>query len=401
MTVDSEKSAHADIEYIGHTVVASERENAIINVLRYHNASRSIVFCGTRENVKHLTSRLANRGFSTVALSGEFTQAERSHALQSIRDGRAKVCVATDVAARGIDLPELDLVIHADLPTNPETLLHRSGRTGRAGRKGVCTLIVTSNRRRNAERLVRFAKVGISWKGAPNASDIANLDNERIRQSPFLTDTLEVDEQKFAHALLETHSAEQIAAAFYRLSRSALPAAEDLSEVAEQQQKQASLRSDFENGQWFSISAGRNQRAEPRWLLPVICRSGDIDRNSVGAISIRETETLFEIHPDKVDAYKQLVSEQGCVERALTIKFVGSSPDKAGGGRPGGGYKGGKSDGPSRPRNKNKQRRPGDFSSNKPRSPQDPAEKKFAKRKKDKGKASGGKPKSRKAPDKA
>jgi ATP-dependent RNA helicase DeaD len=64
-----------------------------------------------------------------------------------MRDGRARVCVATDVAARGIDLPNLELVIHADLPTNPETLLHRSGRTGRAGRKGLCSAVIVPTSR--------------------------------------------------------------------------------------------------------------------------------------------------------------------------------------------------------------------------------------------------------------
>ncbi len=70
-----------------------------------------------------------------------------------MRAGRARVGVCTDVAARGLDLPELDLVVHADLPTNPETLLHRSGRTGRAGRKGVCVLIVPHPKRRRAEQV--------------------------------------------------------------------------------------------------------------------------------------------------------------------------------------------------------------------------------------------------------
>ena len=81
-------------------------------MLLLHNDSNTIVFCHTRESVKHLTARLANRGFPVVALSGELTQAERSNALQAMRDGRARVCVATDVEARGIDQPKLDLVIH-------------------------------------------------------------------------------------------------------------------------------------------------------------------------------------------------------------------------------------------------------------------------------------------------
>ncbi|MBR0344821.1 MAG: DEAD/DEAH box helicase, partial [Rudaea sp.] len=133
---------HADIEYQLMLVRRDEREHAVINTLLDSDSASALVFCHTREAVRHLTARLANRGFSVVSLSGEMAQSERSNALQSMRDGRAHVCVATDVAARGIDLPNLDLVIHADVPSNPATLLHRSGRTGRAGRKGVCVLIV-------------------------------------------------------------------------------------------------------------------------------------------------------------------------------------------------------------------------------------------------------------------
>ena len=84
---------------------------------------------------------LLERGFAAVTLSGELSQNERNHALQALRDHRARVCVATDVAARGLDLPNLGLVIHADLPSDPQVLQHRSGRTGRAGRKGVSILL--------------------------------------------------------------------------------------------------------------------------------------------------------------------------------------------------------------------------------------------------------------------
>ncbi len=103
--------------------------------------------------------RCSERGFSVVALSGELTQNERTLALQALRDGRARVCVATDVAARGIDLPNLDLVIHADIPNDPEVMQHRSGRTGRAGRKGVSVLLVPPARKRRAEVLLNLAGI--------------------------------------------------------------------------------------------------------------------------------------------------------------------------------------------------------------------------------------------------
>ena len=144
-------------------VAPGEIENAVVNVLRFHEMRATLVFCATREAVKRMHARLLERGFSAVALSGELTQSERTQALQALRDGRARVLVATDVAARGLDLPDLALVIHADLPNDRETLLHRSGRTGRAGKKGLCTLIVPFNRRRKAEVLLGAARVKVTW----------------------------------------------------------------------------------------------------------------------------------------------------------------------------------------------------------------------------------------------
>ena len=101
----AETLVELDIEYRALNVHPRDTENAIINVLRYFEAQCALVFCATRATVNHMTSRFANRGFSVVALSGELSQNERSHALQAMRDGRARVCIATDVAARGIDLP--------------------------------------------------------------------------------------------------------------------------------------------------------------------------------------------------------------------------------------------------------------------------------------------------------
>lgn len=92
----------------------------MVNLLRLHEAEVAILFCATRDNVRHLHASLVERGFSAVALSGEHSQNERNHALQALRDGRARVCVATDVAARGIDLPGLTLVIHVEIPAMPK-----------------------------------------------------------------------------------------------------------------------------------------------------------------------------------------------------------------------------------------------------------------------------------------
>ena len=206
----AEAKQHLDITYRALTVASPDKENAIINVLRYYNAKNAIVFGDTRVAVNRMTQRFNNRGFSVVALSGELSQAERSNALQALRDGRAKVCIATDVAARGLDLPDLDLVIHADVPRNREALLHRSGRTGRAGRKGVSALIIAPNRRRNAERLLRDAKITADWGEAPSADMIIEKDNERLLANMTLDGDVTEEERTMVARLLKAHSPEHL-----------------------------------------------------------------------------------------------------------------------------------------------------------------------------------------------
>jgi ATP-dependent RNA helicase DeaD len=302
----SAREAHADIDYRAVAVAPADIQHAVVNILRFHEAKGAMVFCATRENVRRLSATLTERGFSAVTLSGELSQNERNHALQALRDRRARVCIATDVAARGIDLPGLELVIHAELPINPETLQHRSGRTGRAGKKGTCVLITPYTRRRHAERLLRAANVNATWDKVPSPEDIYARDQERLVDSLTVGDISEED-LEVARKLLETLSAEQLAAAFVRSQRQSLPAPEELIDASpmargakdydgrEQATREQGPRPGFEETAWFRMNVGRNANADPRWLLPLICRRGHITKRDVGAIRIFADETRFEI----------------------------------------------------------------------------------------------------------
>lgn len=287
---------HADIDYQALRVAARDGENAIINVLRYHEAPNAIVFCNTRAMVNRLTTRLSNRGFPVVALSGELSQSERGHALQSMRDGRARVCVATDVAARGIDLPNLDLVIHAELPSNQETLLHRSGRTGRAGRKGTSALIVPPASRRKADRLLGWAKVRATWANAPSAEDVRAQDRARMLSAEDWNEpTSDADQEDLAE-LTARFSPEQLAAGYLRLFRAKHAAPEELSDVDAPE----APRPAFGPSRWYSLPCGRAAGAEPRRLLPLLSKLGGLGRDDVGAIRMRDDFTLIEIRESAV-----------------------------------------------------------------------------------------------------
>ncbi|WP_282009790.1 DEAD/DEAH box helicase, partial [Brevundimonas aveniformis] len=297
---------HGDIEYRAMRIAPNEVEHAVVNVLRFFEAPGALVFCSTRDAVRHLQSSLLERGFNSVALSGEMGQRERNDALQSLRDGRSRVCVATDVAARGLDLPDLGLVIHAELPMNKAGLLHRSGRTGRAGKKGVSVLLVPHTRRRKADMLIGNAGIDVTWSGAPTADEIRAKDETRLLSADIFAVEATEDDLALARRLLAEREPEAIAAALIRLQRKDLPAPEELLDPGERPARKA--RGDDASAQpwpgerltedettWFRMDVGRSRNADPKWLIPLICRLGHITKREIGSIRIYPDETRFQI----------------------------------------------------------------------------------------------------------
>ena len=334
----AEAKQHLDITYRALTVAPSDTENAIINILRYYDAKNAIVFGDTRVAVNRMVSRFNNRGFKVVALSGELSQKDRSSALQAMRDGRAKVCIATDVAARGLDLPDLELVIHAALPKNSEILLHRSGRTGRAGRKGTSIMIVAKNKFRSANRLLDGAKLKAEWGTPPSAEDVMAKDAERLMSDPILTEEIGEQDALTAQNLLGKFTPEQIAAAFARQYRQARSAPEELMDVdspdykesrkgKKREKREPRSRTDFDDGVWYQINVGRKQNAEPRWILPMLCKSGDLKKNEIGAIKISQGVTFFQISGSGVERFNSAIGADGKLEKAITATRLEGKPD--------------------------------------------------------------------------
>ncbi len=336
----SEAGQHADIEYRAMSVPDRDADNAVINTLRFYESPNAIVFANTRAMVNRLTTRLSNRGFQVVALSGELSQAERTHALQAMRDGRAQVCVATDVAARGIDLPNLDLVVHAELPSNHETLLHRSGRTGRAGRKGVSALIVTKKNQKKAQRILGGAKVKADWTGAPSADDVKARDEVRMLADPVWNDPIPEAESGIIAKLVEGFSPEQIAAAYLQMYRASHTAPEEISDVNAKPEP----RKIFGASIWFSISGGRKADAEPRRLLPMLCKAGDLTKDDIGAIRIQYDHSYVQILETSVPGFLASIGDEMKVEGGAVVTQLAEAPvltDRQGQSSPGGNSFGG------------------------------------------------------------
>jgi ATP-dependent RNA helicase DeaD len=361
--VAGDVSGHADIEHRAALVWPNAIEHGVVNLLRHAEAPAALVFCNTREAVRHLHATLIERGFAAVILSGELGQHERNQALQALRDGRATVCVATDVAARGIDLPHLGLVIHADLPHDSEVLQHRSGRTGRAGRKGISVMLVPPSRRRKAERLFSEARIHPAWVPLPSADDIRRQDRERLLGDiGIVADLTEVDRELGA-ALLERRPAIDLAAALVRFLRVRLPEPEEIEamqleaprsvraarqdlasrqDFAPRQEKfshkakaprqehapyRATLPDQEDAGhtggnRWFELNIGRKDKAEPKGLLRLLVRCGKIDKQHVGGIRIYEHTTQVEISADVADQFEAQTAHMASEE----VRFTAIDP---------------------------------------------------------------------------
>ncbi|HWU03693.1 MAG TPA: DEAD/DEAH box helicase, partial [Novosphingobium sp.] len=307
----TEERGHGDISYQAVAVTPSDIEHAVVNLLRFHEAETAILFCATRDNVRHLHATLVERGFAAVALSGEHSQNERNHALQALRDGRARVCVATDVAARGIDIPTLTLVVHVELPRDAETLQHRSGRTGRAGRKGTAVLVVPFPRRRRVEMMLRSARINAQWTDVPSAAAIRERDAERLLATLLApADVADAQDQvedqgedrteangelAIAEKLLEAKSPLELALALVRAHSKALPQPEELIDLSSADAQRGVKRPGFDDVMWFRMDIGRRQNADPRWILPLLCRRGHVSRGEIGAIRISANETFFQV----------------------------------------------------------------------------------------------------------
>ncbi len=319
-----EDRGHGDIAYQAVTVAPADIEGAVVNLLRLHDAETAMLFCATRDNVRRLHASLVERGFAAVALSGEHSQNERNAALQALRDRRAKVCVATDVAARGIDLPTLSLVIHVEIPRDAEALQHRSGRTGRAGKKGTAVIIVPYPRRRRVDGMLRGARINAEWMDAPTAADVRKRDQERLMEKLLTPVEHEPEDIELAQRLMAERSPEDIAASLVQAHRALMPPPEDLLDNSPRgrdavgrpergerferpERGSADRREGFEDSVWFRLNIGRHQNADPRWILPLLCRRGHVSKNEIGAIRIGPKETMFNIPRGIADRFMEAV----------------------------------------------------------------------------------------------
>lgn len=344
--------ANTDIEHLCILVHPSDQLDAMVNLLLRFPDAKTLVFVRTRADTLALSQRLIDFGFAALPLSGEMTQRERTSAYGQFRKGTIRVLVATDVAARGLDVQDIEVVVQADLPENSDVMTHRSGRTGRAGRTGRNILLVTPRARRFALRLLQQAGMNARFVDVPSPEAIIEAADERLVEG--LKQTEETSERMLALAdrvLEDATPRDVVARLLERIDhtgptrprnvrtrsqrdtrkdarsardsqerrpppkrgprdsddrRSPRPAHKDSPRARTSDGKPPSRRTGATEGfTMFQVSWGQERGADPRRLLAIACRRGGVERGQVGAIRVAARSSTIEISESAASRFEK------------------------------------------------------------------------------------------------
>lgn len=188
LTIDvagKHSGASQDIEHVALVIPGPMRYPALVNSLLHAYGERALIFVRRREDAADLAERLASEGLAALPFSGDLNQNQRTRTLAAFRSGAVKTLVATDVAARGIDVAGIGLVVHYDPPQDPAVYVHRSGRTGRAGAKGRSVLLVHERGQRRAKELLTRAKVNANWPSVPSPAKLERALTKACRRTIY------------------------------------------------------------------------------------------------------------------------------------------------------------------------------------------------------------------------
>jgi ATP-dependent RNA helicase DeaD len=352
--------ANADIEHEAHLVRNQDRYAALVNLLLRAGGERALVFVKLRAEAVELADRLCEDGFEALPLSGELAQAQRVRTLDAFRKRPGSVLVATDVAARGLDVPDVRLVVHTAPPMDAQVYTHRSGRTGRAGLQGRSVLFVPPSRKRRVARLLHEAGVELNWLPVPTAAEVRKELAVRARAEleERLDTALEAGPSKahleHARALLESReSAPVVAALLAALEPEGRAEPRDVDPMVPRAHEDRSFREDrpyreprgrdprdrdprdrdfrggrdsrdrgprggrddrgassVENMVRFFLNRGANQGATPARILATVCRRGEVSGRDVGSIAIHPNASTFDVHADVAERFEDLASRR-------------------------------------------------------------------------------------------
>lgn len=340
-----------------------DKLDALTRVLEVEDFDAMIMFVRTKSATEELAERLRARGFSAAPINGDIPQNLRERTIDALKDGRTDILVATDVAARGLDVPRISHVVNYDIPHDTESYVHRIGRTGRAGRSGQALLFVTPRERRMLSQIERATRQPLTEIQLPSVDDVNEMRMAKFAQS--ITESLEDSNIALFRRLVEDYASEHsvsmadIAAALATQSRNS-----DEFLMREQERPQRRDRNDDrrerpardfdgprqsrsgKNMSQYRIAVGKRNNVKPGSIMGALANEAGLRGGDIGRISIRFDHSLVELPADL--PRDQLESMKGIIVGGEEIDIRPDSGAPAGrpssfrddrGGRPRGGHR--------------------------------------------------------------
>jgi ATP-dependent RNA helicase DeaD len=309
-----------------------QKIDALTRILEVENFEGMIIFVRTKQATEVLAEKLRARGFSAAAINGDIAQAQRERTINQLRDGRLDILVATDVAARGLDVERISHVVNYDIPTDTESYVHRIGRTGRAGRTGDALSFVTPRERHLLKAIERATRQPLTQMPLPSVEDVNTTRVARFTDA--ITEALGSDKLRFFRDLVTDYEndhdvpAADIAAALAVMAQDGQPL---LMEPEPEPKKVFAGKREDKGGAWdhekgrrrdrdeeraprrdpkakrvrsdvplatYSIAVGKRHKVEPRQIVGAIANEGGLNRNDFGHIDIRGDHSLVELPAD-------------------------------------------------------------------------------------------------------
>ena len=310
-------------------VAHQQKIDALTRILEVENFEGMIIFVRTKQATEVLAERLRARGFSAAAINGDIAQAQRERTVNQLRDGRLDILVATDVAARGLDVERISHVVNYDIPTDTESYVHRIGRTGRAGRSGDAISFVTPRERHLLKAIEKATRQPLTQMPLPTVEDVNVTRVARFTDS--ITEALASDKVSFFRDLVEEYEQEHdvpaadIAAALAIMAQDGQPLLlepepepvkvfEGRGEKKGVWDHEKGRRRDDDGGRparreprrgrsdktfaTYRIAVGKRHRVEPRQIVGAIANEGGLGRDDFGHIDIRGDHSLVELPAD-------------------------------------------------------------------------------------------------------
>ena len=272
-----------------------EKLDGLCRILDAGDMESTIIFCRTKKGADELTASLVARGYMAEALHGDLSQVQRDRVMKKFRESKLEILVATDVAARGLDIDHVTHVVNYDIPQDPESYVHRIGRTGRAGRKGTAITFIHPREFRQLKQVEREIRQRIVRGQLPSAADILERQREIIKHRVIKT----LEQNAFAdyHPIVADLSLDydtlDIAAAALKLFQ------EGFKEVAELETQSLSTNSGAEAGMVrLFVNAGRDNNIRPEDIVRTFAGEADIPGSSIGLIKIYSNFSFVEVPED-------------------------------------------------------------------------------------------------------